>query len=604
MLATALSPLKCLGALPLLLAAWLALLAPPAQALGLGRPQILSVLGRPLDASFPLTLAEGERLTDSCLRAEVSAGDARVPAGLLQLRVEGEPGQWRVRLQSLVAIEEPALRITLALGCPVRFTREFHALVDPAAMPSPSPVAAPLVVAAAVPPPVDVNPRPAPSGANTRATALAPGVSRAELAAAARPAPAASPASRPARARPSAPARASGPRLRMEAPEVLVGDAPRPAAQAAQQELSPEMEATLTRLEQTVAELRAELEQRRAAPAASAVPASAPASTPTATSLPAPRVAAARPPAYRDPEIWWITLGLGLVAGALAFQASRWLDERQRRRRHAWRERTRARDLEQDPTPSPVAAFAPAVRGSAQPLPDDAPSVITSPQPRPLPWVTQAPLDPQSTLPVPVPATALAAAPLVAPAPPELTEPVFLPAAVAAPSDQSGPAVSPDEWLELEQQLDFLQRLGQPESAESLLDARLAQGGGGALPYLLRLELCERRGDATRFATLAQAFEARFGRLAPAWGQGAARGRPLEACPSVIAHLQVVWGEPVTALEMLSGLISQGAGPGVPAFDLPAYRDLLLLYAVARDLYEAEQRGDGVDLMLPLDSRL
>ncbi len=600
MLATALSPLKCLGALPLLLAAWLALLAPPAQALGLGRPQILSVLGRPLDASFPLTLAEGERLTDSCLRAEVSAGDARVPAGLLQLRLEGEPGQWRVRLQSLVGIEEPALRITLALGCPVRFTREFHALIDPVSAPAPAAVAAPVVVAAAVPPPADVSPRPVPPAVSTDAAVLASGASRAELAAAVRPAPAASPASRPARARPVAPARASGPRLRMEAPEVLVGDAPRPAAQAAREELSPEMEATLSRLEQTVAELRAELEQRRAAAAASAAP-SAPASVPAAVPRPAPTVAAARPSAYRDPEIWWITLGLGLVAGGLAFQGSRWLDERQRRRRHAWRERARGHGAEQDPAPAlaPVAAFAPAVRGAAQALPDEGPAEITSPQPRPLPWVTQAPLDPQSTLPAPVPASAL-----VAPAPPELTEPVFLPAAMPATGDQTGPGVSPDEWLELEQQLDFLQRLGQTDSAEGLLDARLAQGGGGALPYLLRLELCERRGDAARFTALARAFEARFGRLAPAWGQGAARGRPLEACPSVIAHLQVVWGEPATALQMLSGLISQGAGPGVPAFDLPAYRDLLLLYAVARDLYEAEQRGDGVDLMLPLDSRL
>eukprot|EP01031_Cornospumella_fuschlensis_P002211 gene2211-2773_t len=81
---TALRP-TLLGALTPALALLLGLVPQGAQALGLGRPQVHSTLGRPLDVSIPLTLAEGEPLTDSCLRAEVTAGDARVPAGLLQL---------------------------------------------------------------------------------------------------------------------------------------------------------------------------------------------------------------------------------------------------------------------------------------------------------------------------------------------------------------------------------------------------------------------------------------------------------------------------------------------------------------------------------------
>jgi pilus assembly protein FimV len=93
-----------LGALTSSLALLLGLASQEAQALGLGRPLIHSTLGKPLDVSIPLTLAPGEQLTDSCLRAEVSAGDARVPAGLLQLRIEGEAGQQRVRLQSQAVI--------------------------------------------------------------------------------------------------------------------------------------------------------------------------------------------------------------------------------------------------------------------------------------------------------------------------------------------------------------------------------------------------------------------------------------------------------------------------------------------------------------------
>ncbi|PTT75614.1 hypothetical protein DBR42_28535, partial [Pelomonas sp. HMWF004] len=107
---TALSPTSPGAFLPALVLL-LGLATQGAEALSLGRPQVNATLGRPLDVSIPLTLAPGERLTDSCLRAEVTAGDARVPAGLLQLRIEGEPRQQRIRLQSLARMDEPALRI-------------------------------------------------------------------------------------------------------------------------------------------------------------------------------------------------------------------------------------------------------------------------------------------------------------------------------------------------------------------------------------------------------------------------------------------------------------------------------------------------------------
>jgi hypothetical protein len=53
---------------------------------------------------------------------------------------------------------------------------------------------------------------------------------------------------------------------------------------------------------------------------------------------------------------------------------------------------------------------------------------------------------------------------------------------------------------------------------------------------------------------------------------------------------------------MLRDLLARGGGPGVPHFELPAYRDLLMLYAVARDRFEAGLLGEEVDLMLPIDS--
>jgi len=160
-----------------------------------------------------------------------------------------------------------------------------------------------------------------------------------------------------------------------------------------------------------------------------------------------------------------------------------------------------------------------------------------------------------------------------------------------------------DDLLDLQQQVDFLQLLGQHEAAADLLATRLARGNAGAMPYLMLMELCQQRGEPEVFSELVKQFEQRFRVPAPQWSQSLARGRSLDASPSVIAHLQVVWSDSESAMQMLQDLLARGSGPGVSSFELPAFRDLLTLYSVARDLFEAGLRGDEVDLMLPIDSR-
>lgn len=547
-----------------------------AEALGLGRPQVHSALGRPLDVSIPLNLADGEQLTEACARAEVSAGDARVPAGLLQIRIEGEPGQQRIRLQSLVRIEEPALRITLALGCPLRLTREFNAFVDPpagaaqapASVPAPVPVAAPAVVAAAP--------------AVTMAQADAPP-----------PRPAAKPR---VRAKP----RPSGPRLVLERPEVLV-QAPtvQAAASAPAMEVTPELEAQITQLEQTVAQLRADLEARFKAEAASAAPVAASVAPVAAPAAPAP----VRASHQRDPLTWALTLGLGLLAGVGAYQLSRWRDERRSRELAYWRAMQAAEGGGAGGVPAkavPSPGMAPQVLADAASLPDEGQHTATRPQPRPMSWapppiLAQPLVRPQAPAPVAPPVPAPASDSMLA------TQPMPVQAA-AAPALAQELTIA-DELLDLRQQADFLQLLGQHDAAADLLSARVGQGLAGAMPLLMLMEMCQQRGEPDAFTQLARQFEQQTGAIAPQWTQSLARGRGLDSCASVVAHLQVVWGDPPAAMQMLQDLLARGGGPGVQQFELPAYDDLLLLYSVARDLFEAGQRSEGVDFMLPLDSQ-
>ena len=131
-----------------------------AQAIGISNPLTHSSLGQPLNLLFPLRLNSDETLSRDCVRAEVMAGEARLPQGLVQFRLENDgSGHVRgVRLLSSVQIDEPIVTVNLSLGCPVQLTRPFTAFVDPPdARPT---VAAPLVadvsvaenVAAASPP--------------------------------------------------------------------------------------------------------------------------------------------------------------------------------------------------------------------------------------------------------------------------------------------------------------------------------------------------------------------------------------------------------------------------------------------------------------------
>ncbi|MFG6464833.1 FimV family protein [Roseateles sp. DXS20W] len=553
---TALRP-TLLGALTPALVLLLGLSPQGAVALGVGRPAVHSALGKPLDVSIPLMLAEGEQLTEACVRAEVSAGDARVPAGLLQMRIEGDSGDRRLRLQSLVRIEEPALRFTLALGCPLRLTREFNAFIDPPAGAAAPPTSPPPVYA---PPPQET----------------------ARLVAEAAPAPV---VPRP-RVRPKP--KATGPRLVLERPEILVSQAPQrpaPVASVPETDLTPELEAQIAQLEDTVAQLRAELEARlQAEAAASAPPPPAPepfASAPTPAPAPATRNSR-----YRDPMTWLLTLGLSLLAGAAAFYGSRWREERARRERAYWRA-LHAAEGAADPLPPspPPSGIAPPVLAPAAVLPDEGQHQATRPQPRPMAWP-----------PAPIVPPAMQATQAL-----QATQPLPVqPSAAPALAQELSVA---DELLDLQQQVDFLQLLGQHEAAADLLATRLSRGNAGAMPYLMLMEICQQRGDPDVFAELARQFEQRFRTLAPAWAQSLARGRSLDASPSVIAHLQVVWSDASAAMQMLRDLLARGAGPGASHFDLPAYRDLLTLYSVARDLFEAGLRGDEVDLMLPLDSR-
>ena len=164
------------------------------------------------------------------------------------------------------------------------------------------------------------------------------------------------------------------------------------------------------------------------------------------------------------------------------------------------------------------------------------------------------------------------------------------------------PAVAAEELIDLEQQAEFFVVLGQDEAAIELLASHLDSGGAASpLPYLKLLEIHRRRGDREASERIRARFNRRFNAYAPEWPADPMAGRGLMDYPHVVANLQRLWSQPERALRALQASLLRRDG-AEPTFDLPAYRELLFLYAVARDLAERRQEPQGVDLLLPIDT--
>jgi hypothetical protein len=175
--------------------------------------------------------------------------------------------------------------------------------------------------------------------------------------------------------------------------------------------------------------------------------------------------------------------------------------------------------------------------------------------------------------------------------------------AVVRNDDSQARDVSIDELLDLEQQAEFFVVLGQDDAAIELLVEHLRHTDGSSpLPYLKLLEIHRRRGDRSDYERMRARFNHRFNAYAPEWEVDLQSGLSLDGYPGVLPRLQKVWPRPLDSMAELEAMLfrkSQGE-----LFDLPAYREVLFLYALARDLQDREAAETGkVDVLLPLSDQ-
>ncbi|HEX7156915.1 MAG TPA: hypothetical protein VF229_06840, partial [Burkholderiaceae bacterium] len=132
----------------------LALGAPNAYGFGYGLPEVTSALGQPLRMSVPVVLDPDVELAPECLRVVGGTEGDPVPAlSMARVTLEREGARGRLRIESLLPINEPVMRVAIEAGCAQRVRREFTLLLDPPGLTPPSVAvwpapAAPLAAAA------------------------------------------------------------------------------------------------------------------------------------------------------------------------------------------------------------------------------------------------------------------------------------------------------------------------------------------------------------------------------------------------------------------------------------------------------------------------
>ena len=646
---------------PLVIAGIAAAVALDAPAAGFSASGTSAVLGQPLDFAVQVRLQPGETLAQECVSAEVTVGERRLPPPLVRaLLVATGTDTARIRVITDLAIDEPVVAVLLNAGCAsARFTRRFVVLADPpidiapatamavmAAVPlmpaqALAPIAAPAVspLASFVPTGIAASNAVAAvdSGAAPRA-ATAPASPR--LAAPRLPRSQETPEARRAReareARRTAQRLARAERRAVTAP-TAAPRADKPAAEAA----APRLRLDAVEPPPSAAAMGVEAALRAVAEASSAARAAAAAASATAARIATLErtVAELRGEsnagrdgatelrtrlAHAEQASRWTTPLLALVL--LLTTVAAWLVWRlngtERARRRGWQTagqtegqtagqtegqtEGQAEGQAERQTPAPASLAALNVGRMPSKLPTAPIPVVNSEINLPRQAVARSrpawPAPVSVALDIEPPITPMATQPLQRPRPESdkatvRTEPMTPRRVIeeSAPRD-----VSIEELIDLEQQAEFFVVLGQDDAAVDLLVEHLRHTGGGSpLPYLKLLEIYRRRGRRAEYERLRERFNLRFNAYAPEWEADLQAGRTLDSYAGVIPRLQQVWPRPLDAMAELEALLFRKSRGDL--FELPAYRDVLFLYSLARDLLDREAADLGqIDLLLPL----
>jgi hypothetical protein len=144
------------------------------------------------------------------------------------------------------------------------------------------------------------------------------------------------------------------------------------------------------------------------------------------------------------------------------------------------------------------------------------------------------------------------------------------------------------ELFDLQQQVEFFSSLGQQDKAIVLLRKHLVNNvKTSALVYLDLLDLYRQTGNKEDYEVLRADFNRVFNAQIAPFDGGTATGSGAAAYEAVLARIQTAW--PSRAVfDIIDEAVFREPGSAAELLELEAYRELLLLYAVGREIIDLE----------------
>jgi len=561
------------------LVAALTSLALTGHAFTLGELRGSVIVGRSLDVSVPVQTSVGEDAAVSCITAEVYHADVLQPTpsvSVTPLASAAVPTSM-VRIQSRMPVDEPVVTLVVRSTCGSPTTRRYVVLADfPAVvLPLAAAEAVPAVPQAEVPAVTKIALPPDPKASESvaskapvampMASAASSGVP-AKIVKAVKPAP---PKKAPARQitpppRPT-PERVPGKAtLKLDPLELPLSVPPGPLtpASAAASAPAPSEEALL--MAKQLATLQDEIKAMRAL------------ALKNDASVLELRTQLLQAQSDRVSASWVYLLLALLLASLAAVGWFVWQQRRAKERAESWWQRP------QDAPTDTVLVSSPVVPASPGRIPVTSASRVRESTPVAAVKAKPAATPPVADLNLDIDLDSLHAVD-DAEADAQLTQTLeFAPNGAAVVTKHS---ISIEPILDIRQQAEFFVSLGQTERALRLLKKQIAESSeANPFVYLDLLELYHSLGLKSEFREYRTAFNQFFNGLVPDFPAFHAAGKDLLAYPEALARLMECWPSREAMAFMDACIFRDAQATAQPSFDLPAFRDLLMLHAIAETM--------------------
>ena len=145
-------------------------------------------------------------------------------------------------------------------------------------------------------------------------------------------------------------------------------------------------------------------------------------------------------------------------------------------------------------------------------------------------------------------------------------------------------AVKAEELLDVQQQADFFVSIGQHEQAIDLLHSHIDENfETSALVYLDLFNLYHQLNRPDEYDALRVNFNQRFNTQIPTFELYTDKNLGLEAYQLALSRIEALWPSP-KVLEIIEESLFRRPDTDAEVFNLEAYRELLMLYSVAKEI--------------------